>query len=167
MFKKITAATLAALTLTGCVSVDNSAHVPVVTDAVVRATDEMSAGVDGSFMTGAFMTLTNDTGHDLTLVGGKSDIAPMVEIHEVVNGLMQKKAGGLLIKAGEQAVLKPGGNHVMLMGMTSPLVAGSEVTITLIFDDESELKVTAPVKVVNLEQEHYHSGSPSPSMSGM
>jgi copper(I)-binding protein len=55
----------------------------------------------------------------------------------------------------------------MLMGMEAPLVAGSEVTITLIFDDESELEVTGPVKVVNLEQEHYHSGEPSPSMSGM
>ena len=167
MFKKIVAVAVAAFALTGCVSADNSAHVPVVMDAVVRATDEMSVGMDGSFMTGAFMTLTNDTGHDLTLVGGKSDIAPMVEIHEVVNGMMQKKEGGLLIKAGEQAVLKPGGNHVMLMGMTSELTAGSEVKITLIFDDESELEVVAPVKVVNLEQEHYHSESPSPMSSGM
>jgi hypothetical protein len=64
-------------------------------------------------------------------------------------------------------MLKPGGNHVMLMGMETPLAAGNEVTITLIFDDESELEVTGPVKVVNLEQEHYHSGEPTPSMSGM
>ena len=55
----------------------------------------------------------------------------------------------------------------MLMGMKEALAAGGEVKITLIFDDKSELEITGPVKVVNLEQEHYHSGEPSPSMSGM
>ena len=165
MLKKLIFGLVAALALTGCVSVDNSAHTPVATEVMIKATEETSAM--GSFMTGAFMNLTNDTGHNLTLVAAKSDIAPMVEIHEVVNGVMQKKEGGITIKNGETAVLKPGGNHIMLMGMTKPLIAGSEVTITLIFDDESELEVTGPVKVVNVEQEHYHSGSPSPSMSGM
>lgn len=167
MFKKITAAIFAAFVLTGCVSVDDSAHLPVATDVVARATDDMSMAMDGTLMTGIFMNLVNETGHDLTLVSGKSDIAPMVEVHEVVDGIMRKKEGGLTIKAGETAVLKPGGNHVMLMGMKSPLTAGSEIKLTLIFDDGSEMEITAPVKVVNLEQEHYHSGEPTPSMSGM
>lgn len=167
MFKKILFGLFASLVITGCASVDNSAHVPVATDVVVRATDDMSLAKDGTYMTGVFMKLVNDTGHDVTLVGGKSDLAPMVGIHEVVNGIMQEKQGGLVIKAGQTAVLEPGGNHVMLMGMKDPLVAGGEATVTLIFDDKSELVVTGPVKVVNLEQEHYHSGSPSPSASGM
>lgn len=166
---KILSITFSAILLASCVTLESSAHLPVVKDAYVKATDEMPAGSNGmdAIMTGAFMTLINDTGHDLKLVSGKSDIAPIVEIHEVVNGMMQKIEGGLLIKNGESTILKPGGNHVMLMGLTKPLVAGDEVTITLIFDDESELEVTAPVKVVNVEQEHYHSGEPTPSMSGM
>jgi copper(I)-binding protein len=139
----------------------------VATDIVARATDDMSMATDGTIMTGVFMNLVNETGHDLTLVSGKSNIAPMVEVHEVVNGIMRKKEGGLTIKTGETSVLKPGGNHVMLMGMKNPLTAGSEVKLTLIFDDGSEMEITAPVKVVNLEQEHYHSGEPTPSMSGM
>lgn len=165
MFKKYIFGIVATLAISGCVSIDESAHLPVATDVVIKATEETSEM--GSFMTGAFMNLTNDTGHDLVLVGAKSDIAPMVEIHEVVEGVMQKKEGGLLIKNGQTAVLKPGGDHVMLMGMTEPLMAGSEVSITLIFDDESELVVSGPVKVINVEQEHYHSGEPTPSMSGM
>jgi copper(I)-binding protein len=167
MFKKLIFGMFAVLLTAACADVSVTSHVPVATDVVIRATDEMSAAPDGTFMTGAFMTLTNDTGHDVTLIGGKTDVAPMVEIHEVVDGMMRKKEGGLLIKNGESAVLKPGGNHVMLMGMKEALAAGGEVTITLIFDDKSELEVTGPVKVVNLEQEHYHSGEPSPSMSGM
>ena len=166
---KIFSVIFSAVLLASCVSLESSAHAPTVLDAYVKATDAMPADSTGmeATMTGAFMTLVNDTGHDLKLVSGKSDVAPIVEIHEVVNGMMQKIEGGLLIKNGESTVLKPGGNHVMLMGMTKPLLAGDEVTITLIFDDESELEVIAPVKVVNVEQEHYHSGEPTPSMSGM
>jgi copper(I)-binding protein len=167
MFKKVIFGLVAALALTSCASVDNSAHTPIATDVFIRATDAVSEDGMGTYMTGAFMTLTNDTGHDVTLIGARSAIAPMVQIHEVVDGIMREKDGGLTIKAGTTEMLKPGGNHVMLMGMESPLAAGSEVTITLIFDDESELEVTGPVKVVNLEQEHYHSGEPTPSMSGM
>ncbi|MFM1818956.1 MAG: hypothetical protein RIS61_554 [Actinomycetota bacterium] len=167
MFKKLIFGMFAVFLTAACADVSVTSHVPIATDVVIRATDEMSAAPDGTFMTGVFMTLTNDTGHDVTLVGGKSDAAPMVEIHEVVDGIMRKKEGGLLIKNGESAVLKPGGNHVMLMGMAQELAAGGEVTVTLAFDDGSELEVTGPVKVVNLEQEHYHSGEPSPSMSGM
>ena len=166
MFKKIIIGVLAGLILSGC-SVDNSAHLPKVQDAYVKATEAMDSEGMGSFMTGAFMTLVNETDHDVTLVSAKSSIAPMVEIHEVVNGVMQKKEGGIAIKAGETVLLKPGGDHVMLMGMTEPLLPGSEVTITLVFDDESTLEIVAPVKVVNVEQEHYHSAEPTPSMSGI
>ena len=52
----------------------------------------------------------------------------------------------------------------MLIGLTEPLVAGDEVTFTLEFSDGHSVDVTAPVKIVNLEQEHYESGSPTPSM---
>lgn len=169
IFAKLFAIGIGAIILAGCTSIESSAHTPVVMDAYVKATDTIPANGSNmdAMMTGAFMTLVNDTGHDMTLVSGKSDFAPIVEIHEVVNGMMQKIEGGLLIKNGESAVLKPGGNHVMFMGITKPLTAGDEVTFTLIFDDKSELEVTAPVKIVNVEQEHYHSGEPTPSMSGM
>ncbi|MEY4493355.1 MAG: hypothetical protein RL355_704 [Actinomycetota bacterium] len=157
----------AVLLTAACAEVSVDSHLPIATEVVIKANDEMSESMNGSFMTGAFMTLTNDSDHDMTLVGGKSDAAPMVQIHEVVDGVMQEKSGGLVIKARSSEVLKPGGNHVMLMGMKEPLIAGAEVTITLTFDDGSELDVTGPVKVINIEQEHYHSGEPSPSMSGM
>jgi copper(I)-binding protein len=167
MFKKLIFGMFAVLLTAACADVSLNSHVPIATDVVVRANEGMEDAMDGAFMTAAFMTLTNDSDHDMTLVGAKSDVAPMMQIHEVVNGVMQEKVGGLVIKARTSEMLKPGGNHVMLMGMTEPLKAGEEVTLTLLFDDGSELEVTGPVKAVNLEQEHYHSGEPSPSMSGM
>lgn len=156
--------------IAGCSNNTESESVGVieVSNAYARATDEMSFDkVTKTYMTGVFMVIKNDTDHYVTLVGGTSEMAPMIGIHEVVNGVMQEKKGGLTIKAGESAELKPGGNHVMLMGMADGLVVGSEVRVTLKFADGQTLNVVAPVKVVNLEQEHYHSGSPEPTMSGM
>jgi copper(I)-binding protein len=43
----------------------------------------------------------------------------------------------------------------MLIGLDADLVAGTEVTFTLEFSDGHTVDVTAPVKVVNLDQENY------------
>ena len=160
---------LFAVLLAGC-SLSTAGGEITVSGAYARATDEMSFDkVTGTYMTGVFMVITNETHSDVTLVGGSSDLAPMVAVHEVVDGIMREKKGGLQIKSHESAELAPGSNHVMLMGMAEGLAIGSEITVTLKFSDGQEVNVTAPVKEVNLEQEHYHSGepTPAPSNSGM
>lgn len=158
-------ALVAILSLTACGGAEITDHTDHITvaNAYVRATDEMSE-MGGVLMTGVFFEITNNHDEDVVLVGGSSDISEKVEVHEVVNGMMRMKAGGLNIAGGQTEILKPGGNHVMLIGLTEPLVAGDEVTFTLEFSDGHSVDVTAPVKIVNLEQEHYESGSPTPSM---
>ena len=160
-------APLLALVLSGC-SLSASGGEIVVSGAYARATDDMSFDVaTGKYMTGVFMVITNETHEDVTLETGTSEIAPMVEVHEVVDGIMRKKEGGLTIKSHESVELMPGGNHVMLMGMSDGLAIGSEITVTLKFSNGDEVVVTALVKEVNLEQEHYHSSEPTPASSGM
>jgi copper(I)-binding protein len=132
---------------------DHTGHI-TIENAYVRATDEMSEMM-GMLMTGAFMELTNNHEESVTLIGGSCDCAETVEIHEVVGGAMQPKEGGLAIAGGATETLRPGGNHVMLIGLDKNLVAGTEVTFTLEFSDGHTVEVTAPVKVVNLDQEEY------------
>lgn len=137
----------------------------VVSDAFVKSTDPMSMesmseesgdAMAMGPMTGAFMTLTNNGDSDVSLVGGSTPVAGIVEIHEVVDGLMQPKAGGVLIPAGSTAMLEPGADHMMLMDLAGALEPGDEVEITLEFSDGSTQTILAPVKLVNAEQEHYH-----------
>ena len=164
--KKIFAALAAlAITLTGCSAAaeENSGPAVVTANGYARATDMMSE-MNGMLMTGVFMDITNNSGSDLTLIGGSTAIAERLEVHEVVAGVMRKKEGGLTIAAGQTQMLKPGGNHIMLVGLNGQLAAGTEVSLTLEFSNGDKVDVTVPVKVVNLEQEHYDSGSPSPSM---
>lgn len=128
----------------------------VVSDAWVRAT----TGADDPSMTGAFMAIDNEGEEDITLTGASSPVAKMTEIHEMamVDGsmVMRKIEGGLDIAAGFGQVLMPGGNHVMLMGLTEELAPGDEVELVLEFSDGSTEELTVPVKEFTEEEGHYH-----------
>lgn len=127
-----------------------------VSDVWVRSSD--SSVVGG--MTGAFMQITNASENDVTLVGAEIAEAGMVEIHETVmvegEMRMQEISSGLVIPAGAVSVLEPGGNHVMLMMLKQNVLAGDELDITLIFDDGSEVLVTATAKPSQAGDEEYH-----------
>ncbi|HQV56683.1 MAG TPA: copper chaperone PCu(A)C [Ilumatobacteraceae bacterium] len=57
-----------------------------------------------------------------------------------------RKIDSLDIPAGTAVELKPGGYHVMLIGLVKPLVAGSNVELTLTFEKAGDVKVTVPVR---------------------
>ena len=101
--------------------------------------------------TAAYMTITNNGGADVVLKVVTSPKAESVEIHETKmteDGVMQMRplAEGLSIAPGATATLKPGGMHVMVMGLKDALPEGSELPLTLEFEGESSLDVAVPVK---------------------
>jgi copper(I)-binding protein len=158
--KKIFVLGFSLLTLAGLTSCGNGADAsPAITveNPVVRSIDSASYKNEatGKYMTGAFMTLTNSGKEDVTLVGGASPVAGIVEIHEVINGVMQPMANGLVIPGGESVKLRMGGYHVMLLELDHELTAGHEVEFTLRFSDGTEQTVTAPVKDIAMDDEVY------------
>lgn len=137
-----------------------------ISDAWVRAT----TGSKDASMTGAFMQISNEGDSAVRLVGATSTVARMVQVHTMVmkdgKMVMQELEDGLEVESGSQVLLRPGGDHVMLMGLTESLAAGDEVTLTLEFSDGAERDLTVPVKEFTEEEDHYHpSMTPSPSMS--
>ena len=125
-----------------------------VSGAWVKAMDT-AMPMDGTYMTAAFMSITNLSDTDITLLGGTATFAKEVQVHEVVNGKMHMKPGGLLIKAGTTEVLKAGSNHVMFVFMPGKLMAGDEASFTLSFAGNRIVKVKAPVKMTNAGSESY------------
>ncbi|MFF0294433.1 copper chaperone PCu(A)C [Kitasatospora sp. NPDC004615] len=113
-------------------------------------------------MTGVFATLVNNTGAKVTVVSGTSTVSAKTELHEVadVDGkpTMRPKAGGFVIEANGSHELKPGADHVMLMGLSKPVKPGDEVTVTLTLDDGKTLKFTAVAKAFAGGKEDYNSG---------
>lgn len=102
----------------------------------------------------AFMTLQNngDTAH--ALVGGSSSASKVVELHthKHEGGMMKmRKVERIEVAAGGTTELKPGGYHVMLIGLHDQLKPGQEVTLNLEYEDGSTVEVTAPVREVMMK----------------
>ena len=111
-----------------------------VKDAWVRGTVPAQKG------TGAFMTVTSSV--DARLVGVASPAAKVAEIHasEVKDGVMQMEAiDALPLPAGKAVAFRPGGHHVMLLGLTRALAKGEKVPLTLTIEEKGGKRHTVQV----------------------
>ena len=97
----------------------------------------------------AFMLLENHRKVDCTLSGVASDVAERVELHSnsEVDGVMKMAPikGGLTIPAESDVPLERGGNHVMMMGLKSPLEDGQTIRMTLDFGECGVEEIEIPV----------------------
>ncbi|MCP1659635.1 copper(I)-binding protein [Neisseria perflava] len=121
--------------------------------------------VEGMKMGGAFMTLRNESNTPDTLIGGSSPVAERVEIHTHINdnGVMRMRQAkdGVALPANATTEMKPGGYHVMFMGLKRPLKAGEKIPVTLKFKQAKAQ--TVQVEVKNAPQQaasqHNHAGA--------
>ncbi|HYZ16064.1 MAG TPA: copper chaperone PCu(A)C [Candidatus Acidoferrum sp.] len=107
-----------------------------------------------------YATIRNDSARAQVLVGASSPRARAVELHESMampmqGGTMQgmpadamgmKPVGRIAIPAHGSLVLKPGGYHLMLLGLRSPLRRGERVPIVLRFADGSTAALRATIE---------------------
>jgi len=83
-------------------------------------------------MMAGFGRIENRCGMPVTIVGASSPAFGDVSLHEtrVVDGVSRmRELPQLRIPAGDSAMLKPGGMHLMLMRPRAPLKAGSRVVV--------------------------------------
>jgi hypothetical protein len=97
----------------------------------------------------AYLTLRNGTAQDDALIRASSDVAEVVELHnvEMVDNVMQMRPVEQIdVPAQGQAELKPGGYHIMLINVTRDLNPGDTVELTLTFRSGEEITVSAEVR---------------------
>ena len=134
-------ASVALLLGTGTVTAQQA----IVTDAWVAEVPPVSR------VSAAYMKIENPTAVAWELVGGVSPAARVVELHEMkmAQGLMKMaKIERVVIPAHGAVTLKPGGFHLMLIDLKSPLHAGEALTVTLHFKNGRSLEVSAIVRKV-------------------
>jgi periplasmic copper chaperone A len=134
---------LAALALAACGGSGGTTGGITVSDAWARPSPMMErAGA-------AYLVLQNNGAAEDRLLSVESDIAKAIELHET------KESGGMLemspvpnipVPANGKAELKPGGFHIMLIGLTRELKVGDKVQLTLNFEKAGKIPVTAEVK---------------------
>ena len=120
-------------------------------DAVQALDPYVRAMPPGQSVSAAFLGLSNTGKEDHALVAAETSVAMMVELHEhtMADGMMQmREVEQIALPSGSTVELKPGGLHIMLMGVKSQLKPGDKVDITLTYEDGSKETVEAPVHKV-------------------
>ncbi len=106
-----------------------------VKDAWVRGT------VPAQKSTGAFMTFT--ASEETRIVGVSSPAANNTELHisKMEGGVMAMEAvDSVTLPAGKPFAFKPGGHHVMLLGLKAPLKTGQKVPIRFEVEERGRRK---------------------------
>jgi periplasmic copper chaperone A len=95
----------------------------------------------------AFLTIRTPTPDRLVSVS--SPVAKKAELHSMeMAGMVMKMRpmSSLDIPAGQPITLKPGGEHIMLMGLKGPLREGQSFPLTLTFEKAGAREVTVEVE---------------------
>ena len=106
-------------------------------------------------------------------MGVKSDVAKRVELHMVKmdDGVMRMRAAkdGVTVPANGSVELKPGGVHIMLMGLSRKLTPGQMFDLTLQFKHQGAVPIQVKVEKMgamggsamkdgSMKSGHKHSG---------
>lgn len=114
-----------------------------IKDAWARATP------GGAQPVAAYVTLRSPAGDRLT--AASTPAAQEAELHTTTmdNGVMKMRhVDAIELPAGKSVTLKPGGYHIMLMGLAHPLVEGQTFPLTLTFAKAGSETVTVTVQKV-------------------
>jgi len=124
-----------------------------VTGAWVREAPPTSRVLAG------YMNIKNNTNNAIKLIAVSSDISKRTEMHNTVienNMARMVELKQLSIASQKQTAFKPGGQHLMLMGISKPVRAGDVVTLQLKFENGVEKTVKADVRKVTGADPHAH-----------
>jgi periplasmic copper chaperone A len=115
----------------------------VITQAWSRATP------GGAKIGSGYLTIENKGPAADRLIGGSGDITDRIEVHEMTtsNGVMTMRAldKGLVIEPGKTVRLAPGGYHLMMFDLKSPLKQNDKVLVMLEFEKAGKVKLSFDV----------------------
>ncbi len=151
IFRALASASIVALIATaqlaGCAP--GPAAGSIVTKSGLSIRDAFARPAPAGGIGGAFLTVVNPGSTADRLVAASTPVAQSVELHETIddNGVMKMRPvpGGYEVPANGKLELKPGGKHLMFVGLSSPLTEGQEVEITLTFEKAGDVTIKAPI----------------------
>ncbi len=131
------------VTLAACMPAAQAEPRISVKEAWARPTAATGPGV-------VYLTLTNEGGTDDRLIGAETEVAQTVELHETTmqgdRMKMRPLPKGVVIPAGRRVELKPGGYHLMLIGLRHALKVGDHFSLVLRFEQSDPLTVEVVVR---------------------
>lgn len=121
----------------------NMAHAPVVESAWVRLLPPTVRS------TALYFTVKNESASSMRIDRLTLDWASHVEFHETLerDGMMHMvPLEDTQLAPGQSMEFKPGGKHVMVMGLREPLQAGAQLSATLHYSIVGSAAVTSSIE---------------------
>jgi copper(I)-binding protein len=131
-------------------------------NAWARRAPAMASGQPGGHGTGGgakahggggngavYVTVTNRGAEADALVSATTDAATTVELHETVQegGVMKMRPRPKFeVAGGGRLEMKPGGHHIMLLGLKRDLEPGDTVSVTVTFEKAGRMTIDALVR---------------------
>ena len=117
-------------------------------EASIEVSDAWARPTRGDAPGAVYVTIENKGGKDDRLVSVMTDQAAMAMVHqtELSNGVARMRmAGEINVPAGNSIKMVPGGTHIMLEGLRTPLRTGGSFPLVLKFRESGEQKVSVRV----------------------
>lgn len=98
----------------------------------------------------AYFIISNATNTEDRLLSINTDVASAAEVHMSMmdsSGVMSMEMQeSVLIPAQQEIIFKPGGLHVMLIGLTQDLKMGDTISLTLNFETAGSIMIQADIE---------------------
>ena len=107
---------------------------------------------------GGFMKFVNGGAND-KLLSVSAEVSNSVEIHEMkMEGdvMKMRQVDGIELPASKTVELKPGGYHVMFIGLKAPLKVGDKFPVKLKFEKAGEVTVEVKVEAPGADHSMKH-----------
>lgn len=99
----------------------------------------------------AYITITNNGAQVDRLIKAATTAAKKASLHtHTMDGdiMRMRPISGVEISPGEPTAMKPGGLHLMLMGLKAPLREGAEFPLILTFEKAGVIEVSVRIKKI-------------------
>ena len=106
-----------------------------------------------------FMEISNRGSAADRLLSASSPVARAMELHSMIRDgdvMRMRAVDAIEIRTGQTVTLRPGGFHLMLIGLSQPLRQGETVPVTLRFERAGEVQVTFPVQAAGAREPTLH-----------
>ena len=112
----------------------------------------------GTKVAGGYLTITNGGAEADRLIGGSSDVAERIEMHQttVVDGIarMRLNSSGIAIQPGQTVIFGLGNTHIMFVGLRRPLTEGEHIAGTLVFEKAGVVAIEYVVEKMGSSSDH-------------
>ena len=158
MLKNLTTLIFASFMLINLTACDNKKEATTpstASEAVSVINPHIRAMPPGQKVTAMYFELKNkgNTQHELVTVISEQEISNSIELHTHTNnnGVMQMgEVESIPVGPKSSTIAKPGGYHVMIMGLKDTLKLGEKHNFMLLFKDGSSTEITAEVKTIKM-----------------